>query len=211
MLQEHVVKKSETATLFEDLLQSKGRANAQTGPTHTENDLIEHVDNFLKAVGLPMTMRQYYEWVEEVEEYSNKKTGHKKEDKKRKANIIVKSLFKKDKYEKVIEAGKEDWLLSTDGVVKALHYKKENKQFVAKVHYKKGTKVMEEQIAVSDDWVIDTYGKDVVNKLMDREEHSEFIKPVTSDGRTTVLKLDDRTITRVKYVPPKYIHKYDER
>ena len=46
---------------------------------------------------------------------------------------------------------------------------------------------MTEQIAVTDDWVIDTYGKEFVNKLMDRAEHSEFIEPVAEDGRTTVL------------------------
>ena len=128
---------------------------------------------------------------------------------KRKTNIFADSQFKKAKYAKVIALAKEDWLLSTDGVVKALRYKKEDKQFVAKVHYKKGKRVMDEQIAVSDDWVIDTYGKDFVKKLMDREEHSEFIEPVNEDGRPTVLKIDDRKITRVKYVPPKYVHKTD--
>ena len=82
---------------------------------------------------------------------------------------------------------------------------------MAKVHYKKGTEVMEEQIPVEDDWVIDTYGKELAKKLMDREDHSEFIKPpVSEDGRSIVIKVDDRKITRVKYVTPKYMHKTDD-
>jgi hypothetical protein len=70
---------------------------------------------------------------------------------------------------------------------------------------------MTEKLGVMDDWVIDTYGKDFVNKLMDRGEHCEFIEPVNADGRTTVLKLDNRTITRVKYVPPKFVHITDDQ
>jgi hypothetical protein len=38
---------------------------------------------------------------------------------------------------------------------------------------------MTEKLGVMDDWVIDTFGKDFVNKLMDRgEHHCEFIEPV---------------------------------
>jgi hypothetical protein len=96
-------------------------------------------------------------------------------------------------------------------VVKALRYKAKDKQFVAKVHYKKGTQVMEEQIEVSNDWLIDTYGKELANKLIDCEEHQEFIKPVNEDGMLTILKLDDRKIARVKYYPPKFIHRMDDQ
>jgi hypothetical protein len=66
-------------------------------------------------------------------------------------------------------------------------------------------------MTVTDDWVIDTYGKDLANKLIDHEEHEDFIKPVDEDGMIAMLKLDDRNITRVKYHPPKYLHKNDER
>ena len=59
--------------------------------------------------------------------------------------------FKRNTYKKIIELGKQEWLLSTDGVVKALRYDKNNKQFVAKVHYKKGSKPIEEKIRVSDE------------------------------------------------------------
>ena len=59
---ENVVSQCETETLFEDLLGSKGRAKAQTGPKHTNSDLVKFVDNFLKVHGLGMTMKEYYEW-----------------------------------------------------------------------------------------------------------------------------------------------------
>jgi hypothetical protein len=55
---EHVVSQCETGTLFGDLLQSKETAKAQTGPTHTESDLVKHVDNYLKALGMPLTLKQ---------------------------------------------------------------------------------------------------------------------------------------------------------
>ena len=118
---------------------------------------MKHVDNFLKAAGMPMTMKQYYEWIEEVEECANMSSVHQggqnKKDKKKGANIIADSWFMKEKYKKVIELAKEDWLLSTDGMVKALRYDKQVKQFVAKVQYKKGSEVAKEMIRVSDDWI----------------------------------------------------------
>ena len=199
-----MVSQCETGTLFEDLLQSKERAKAQSGHTHTESDLIKHVDNYLKAVKMPLSTKQFYESIE-------RERVRTKGDKKKRAIIFAKSQFNKDKYKKIIELAKEDWLLSTDGVVKALRYDKQVKQFVAKVHYKKGNDIKKEHITVSDDWVFDTYGKDIANKLMDRGEHSEFIKPVNEDGRPIVLKLDQRKIQRVKYYPAKFIHKMDDQ
>ena len=41
---EHVVSQCETGTLFEDLFQSEEKAKAQSGRTHTESDLVKHVD-----------------------------------------------------------------------------------------------------------------------------------------------------------------------
>ena len=73
--------------------------------------------------------------------------------------------------------------------MKALRYNKEDEQFVAKVHYKKGKDVKKDNITVSDDWVIDTYGKDVTKKLMDHKEHNLFIKPpMNEDGRPIFFK-----------------------
>jgi hypothetical protein len=126
------VSQCETGTLFEDLLQSKERAKAQSGPTHTESDLIKHVDNYLKALKMPLSTKQFYKWIER-----GRVVLRTKGDKKKKAMICANSQFNKNKYKKIIELAKEDWLLSTDGVVKALRYDKQVKQFVAKVHYKK--------------------------------------------------------------------------
>jgi hypothetical protein len=206
-----------TETLFEDLLQSEERAKAQTRPKHNKSDLIKFVDNFLKVHGMPMTtMKQYYEWLKKRcrQQLQNNpvqnKNLNKFKQKKAKATMIAKFCDTNDKYRRLIQLGKEDWLLSTDGVVMALHYNVKDKHFVAKVHYKTGTKVMQEQITVLDDWVIDTYGKDVASKLIDHDMHQEFIKlPKNEDGTLTVLKLDQRNITRVKHYPPKHIHKMD--
>ena len=131
------------------------------------------MDNYLKVVGLPMTTKQYYRWRGEIGDAARRAAN--KGEKKKRADIIGNAHILEEKYKKVMEFAKEDWILSTDGVVKALRYWKKKDQFVAKVHYKKGTEVMEEQIPVEDDWVIDTYGKELAKKLMDREDHSEFI------------------------------------
>jgi hypothetical protein len=134
-----------------------------------------------------------------VEKYVSNKTDDNGrawnyEERKSRGIAYRKFKFKKEKYKTVMELAKEDWLLSTDGVVKALRYNTAKKQFVAKVHYQKGTKELKEHIPVSDDWVIDTYGKEIASKLIDRDEHQEFIKPVNDDGMLTVVKLDERKI-----------------
>ena len=54
---------------------------------------------------------------------------------------------------------------------------------------------------VPDDWVIDTYGKELANKLIDREEHSNFILPVNEEGMLATIQVDERKITRVKFHP----------
>ena len=102
---------------------------------------MKHVDNFLKAAGVPMTMKQYYDWI-------YRERAQAKGDQKKRYSV---SQFKRNTYEKIIELGKQEWLLSTNGVVKALHFDKSNKQFVAQVHYKKGSNPMEEKIRVSDE------------------------------------------------------------
>jgi hypothetical protein len=214
---DNVVSQCKTDTLFEDLLVSEERATAaQTGPKHTDSELSKFVDNYLKLHGLKMTLKQYFNWREKCEQYARMKPVHKKqwnsEEKNKRGQFMAQFAFKKEKYENVIKLAKEEWLLSTDGVVKALRYKAKHKQFVAKVHYRKGTSMVREQeMTVTDDWVIDTYGKELANKLIDHEEHEDFIKPVNEHGMLAMLKLDDRNITRVKYHPPKYLHKNDER
>jgi hypothetical protein len=81
------------------------------------------VDNYFKVHSLRMTLKDYYAG----EQYARKNPVHKKKwntaEQKERANMIAKLLFKDEKYKKVIKLAREEWLLSTDGVVKALHYK----------------------------------------------------------------------------------------
>jgi hypothetical protein len=65
-------------------------------------------------------------------------------------------------------------------------------------------------MSVTDDWVIDTYGKDIAGKLMDHAEH-QFIEPLNQDGVFARVKLDQRNICRVKYCPKKYVHVTDDK
>jgi hypothetical protein len=74
---EHVVKQCSTATLIGDLLRSEERAHAEADHAHTEKDLLQHVDNYLKAVGLKMTTKEFDKWTKTVDNYArsqNKKT-----------------------------------------------------------------------------------------------------------------------------------------
>jgi hypothetical protein len=52
------------------------------------------------------------------------------------------------------------------------------------------------------------YGKDeLAKKLIDRDERqNEFITFITENRRLAMIKVDERKITRVKYIPPKYVH-----
>ena len=165
---EHVVSKCDTGILFQDLFQfqRKETSRAQSIRTPTESDLIKHVDNYLKAVGMTMTVKQYNRWCDR-----EKLRALKIADKKEKRQLASRFLFTKEKYNKVIKLAKEEWLLSNDGVVTALRYNKEENQFVAKVQFQQETDVKSEKIRVSDDWVIDTFGKEVTQKLMDRGNH----------------------------------------
>jgi hypothetical protein len=180
-----------------------------------EKDLVKFVDNFSKAVGLQMTVKEYSEWLEDSRQFQSEKPGNNrgwsKEEKKTRAKRMEYIVFTREKYRKVHELAKEEWLLKTDGIVKALRYKAEDKTFVAKVVYEKGGYVMNQLLIVPDDWVIDTYGKELTNKLMDRAEHHEYIQAVNDEDATlTVLKLDERKIIRVKYIPTTYVHRTDE-
>ena len=74
---EHVVSQCETGTLFQELFQRKGTSKAQSSCTHTESDLFNHVDNYLKAVGLPMTTKQYHRWCEREKLRARKVTDKK--------------------------------------------------------------------------------------------------------------------------------------
>jgi hypothetical protein len=53
-------------------------------------------------------------------------------------------------------------------------------------------------------------GKILLKKLIDHGEHGEYIEPLREVGKLAKVKVDERTITRVKYYPPKYKHKTDK-
>jgi hypothetical protein len=164
-----------------------------------------------------MTMKQFALFQQKEKHLlEKKKLAYKKAgnvtEKQRSTAALQEFYQNKEKYKKVIQLAKEEWMLSTDGVVKALCFNAKEKQFMAKVHYKEGTKVKELEIAPSDDWVFDTYGKEFANKLIDREEHQEFVKPLDESGKLAMIPFDTtRNITRVKYIPPKYFQTKDER
>jgi hypothetical protein len=66
-------------------------------------------------------------------------------------------------------------------------------------------------LTISDDWVIDMYGKELAKKLIDCDNNDQFIMPITEDRRLAMITVDERKITRVKYIPPAYVHETDAR
>jgi hypothetical protein len=208
-----VVLQCSTNSLFADLLQKDKLATQ--APTHTATELVKFVDNFLKEHGLNMSTKEYAKWRRQFQQQRRQKPSNKKqwnkEEREERAKKYSEFLMQDERYAKVIQLAKEEWLLSTDGVVKALRYNAKEKEFVASVHYKKGSIVKAHEIKVTDDWVIDTYGTNIAHRLIDRDEHQEFMQPLDKDGNIVVLKLDDRIITRVKYLPAKYAHYKDKQ
>jgi len=209
---QYVVSQCSTETLFADVLSQLDNKNSSAGRglQHNAKDLVKFVDKFLQEQNMSMTLKGFCDWRDKSKEFINNHPCTSLRDKKMKNELSLKFMHKREKYDMLIKLAKQEWMLSTDGVVKALRYRAKDKQFVAQVHYKKGTRLLEEKLTVSDDWVIDTYGKEIASKLIDRDKHQEFIKPVNDDGMLTVVKLDERKIIRVKYLPPKFMYKYDE-
>ena len=74
----------------------------------------------------------------------------------------------------------------------------------------KYNKEKEEEMTVSDDWVFDTYGKELTQKLIDCAEHGELLKPKTQKGVVARVPVDNRKIIRVKYQPATYVHSQDK-
>jgi hypothetical protein len=94
-------------------------------------------------------------------------------------------------------------------VVKGLRYS--DKKFVAQYHYlEKGGTVMEGSMKVTDDWVFDTYGKEIAQRIINQGEHREFITPLDAKGQLVMVPFDTQKVTRVKYVPPKTREREDE-
>jgi hypothetical protein len=173
-----------------------------------------YVDNYLMSKGYKMTFEKYHKWRKKGFQSILSKPKMKKQwtegEKRDHLEMFENFLKKNHKYETVIRMAKDEWILSTDGLVCGLRYKGLEKRFVAQVKYTKEKKLTTIEMFVTDDWVIDTYGKDLANKLIDREKHCEYIQPLREDGTFAKVKVDDRTIMRVKYYPPKYKHKTDK-
>ena len=210
---QYVVSQCSTETLFADVLSQLDNKNSSAGRglQHNAKDLVKFVDKFLQEQNMSMTLKGFCDWRDQSREFLNNHPCTSLRDKKIKAELSLKFMHKREKYDMLIKLAKQEWMLSTDGVVKALRYRAKDKQFVAQVHYKKGTRLLEEKLTVSDDWVIDMYGKELANKLIDRDENNQFITPITEDGRLATITVDERKITRVKYIPPAYAHETDAR
>jgi hypothetical protein len=94
-----------------------------------------------------------------------------------------------------------------------LQYDVKEKGFVAKIECqkKKSTISICKKMSVIDDWVMDTYGKDIAKKCMDCTAHQEFMEPLNQDGVFARVKLDQGNIYRVKYCPEEYVHVTDDK
>jgi hypothetical protein len=141
-----------------------------------KNNHLKFVDNFLLSKQL-LTVSQYQVWrkktVEEMQKEPAAKKNLEKDEKMRRRRVMNNYYGKLSQYKSAFEMAKKEWKLSTDGVVRALRYIMKEKGFAAKIEYqkKKSTILVCETMSVTDDWVIDTYGKDIARKLMDRAEH----------------------------------------
>jgi hypothetical protein len=154
-----------------------------------------------------MSLKEYKKWKPETEEYERKKRMNehhwRKKEKIKREQTVAWNRHQKLRYETEIFNAKREWMLSIDGVVKGLQYN-EHKQFVAQLHYlKKGNILKKQTMAVTDDWVFDTYGKEIAQRIMDQGKHREFITPLDENGNLVMLPMEERNFTRVKYVPQK--------
>jgi hypothetical protein len=104
-------------------------------------------------------------------------------------------------YQDAIRWAKDDWKLSTDGVVIGLRYNGTKKQFVAKVNYTSNGMDKEEYLIVDDDWIVDVYGHEVMSKLMDRGSNDDFVLcPKSKEKTLAMVHLDgEQLVIRVKY------------
>jgi hypothetical protein len=90
------------------------------------------VDKFLQDQNLPVTLKGFCDWHKKSREFLNNHPCTSLQVKEKKNGLYVKFMHKKQKYEMVIMLAKQEWMLSTDGVVKALRYRAKDKQFVNK-------------------------------------------------------------------------------
>jgi hypothetical protein len=158
-----------------------------------------------------MSSKRFYEWKKLSEKKLHKsKAGEKissrrkvvenKEERKKgwKEHYLYRQT--KNSYEMAIQFATEDWMLANDGVVTGLRYNGKKQEFLAKVNYTRDGDEKEEQIVVSDEWIIETYGSHLFTKLMDRRLNHEFLKyPPSKKGKLAMVRLGDEIVERIKY------------
>jgi hypothetical protein len=81
-----------------------------------------------------MTQKGFNDWLKKGREFLRNHPVE-KYDERQKRLFLYGVYAKERKHEMVIKLAKEEWILSTDGVVKALRYRAKDEQFVARVHY----------------------------------------------------------------------------
>jgi hypothetical protein len=155
-----------------------------------------------------MTLEQFEKWKTTLEndESDARKNRHRltKRQKANREQVLRYNQFQKERYEREIIIATNDRVLSMDGVVKGLRYSMMDKKFVAQYHYLQKVGMIKEGImTVTDDWVFDTYGKEIAQMIIDRGQHREFITPLDAKGQLVMVPFEDQKITRVKYVPEK--------
>ena len=62
-----------------------------------------------------------------------------------------------------------------------------------------GKEVQEQEFVVDEDWVYNTYGKDIAAKLVDCEEYNAFMTVTMKEGGNGSFIVNDRKIVRVHY------------
>ena len=103
-------------------------------------------------------------------------------------------FFKKRAYRKVIHYGIEEYVVSTDRVVKALRYNEKGDKFLATVKYIDSSNTPQETVInVMNEWVLNTYRERVMKKLMDRAENHHFLllPPTNTQGTLATIKINE--------------------
>ena len=107
---------------------------------------------------------------------------------------------------------RQSFLTSMDGVVTALRYDEKENKFIVMVKYiDMSNNIQEIALIVADGWVLDTYGKWIMRKLIDRAENNRFLlPPKNAQGSLPIIKINEDKVVRLKYVPDIYDHVTDE-
>jgi hypothetical protein len=210
------VSQCSTETLFDDLFGDDAltQGSVPTEPTNDYADLIKFADNFLKSHKM-MNTHQLAKWRDRRKEFQQMTPEKNKhwtpEERKKRNEKLAQMHHENEKYKKMLCMAREEWMLTTDGIVHALSYNPKEKIFVAKVRYTKGEDVKNETMNVTDDWVLDTYGKNIANKVIHCTENESFITSLNQNGELATVKVDDRRICGLRYHPPKFRHVYEDK